>query len=118
MQQPLTDDDVIEIWQSTDTQKEIADRFKISQGMVTLIKNRKIKTNVTENLGPPGRSDSPQSRRTLTKSDALEIYLSIEESEKALGDKYGVNRSVVGKIRRGEVWKAATYHIRKQNRHV
>jgi predicted GIY-YIG superfamily endonuclease len=90
----LTDTEVVEIYCSKLSQCELARRYDIDQAVVSHIKNRTAYTNVTTNLGEPGRLTS-----RLTDEMRREILTSTE-SGAALARKYGCTRHAINAFRR------------------
>lgn len=86
----------------------------------TLPENDWILDKVTARLDGHARGDKFRSTGSnfknakLNESKAVEIYLLAHEgvlTQKEIGDKFGVNQSIVSAIKRGALWKEATKQI-------
>lgn len=86
--------------------KEIAAQYGISEGPVRKIKSGKGWQHVLAGVGTDIRGHLRGEsclHAKLKKSDVLEIRLSCDSGRK-LAQRYGVSRSLIGSIKRREVW--------------
>lgn len=106
----LAAEDVVKIvdrYKSGDLQSVIAADFNVSGPTVSQIIRGKIWTHVTRNLDLPERGRRHSKERKLSDDDIRRIRALYAEGEtqKALGDAFGVSKALVQQIVTGRAWK-------------
>ena len=108
----LSDSQVREIYQSSETTSECGRRFGIHGAYVSQIRHRRVRREATEGLGPApgavGMGGYHRGRgRTITKEIAVEIYTS-PEPHAVLARRHGISMTHVLRIRQGKKWRSVT----------
>jgi len=102
-QRKLSAEDVIDIYLSKLTQRELARRYGVDRLVVTSIKNRKCYKEITAGLGTAGRSDRKYKKHKkyvrLTAPMKKEILAS-NETGAALAKKFGCTDEAINAFRR------------------
>ena len=97
----------------TRSQPQIAEQYRISQSMVSLIRSGKRWSRLTADLPLYRRIDYRHirsGRRRLTDPEVRDIFTSSLD-KRILVDAYHVNRRTVERIRAGQLHSVVTQHI-------
>lgn len=98
----LTPSQILEIYQSVEPHKIIAERFKMSTSNVSAIQTGRTWQEITEGYKPPKRD-----YLKLTPARALEIYKS-KEPLKKLAKRFEVTSCTISSIKTKRIWREAT----------
>lgn len=112
--QKLSKEDVVEICKLINQQVSmivIAERFGVTKSTISLIRQRKTYTEITEKLYI---EDSPHwSQKKLQKDDVIKICKLLNEQVpiSVIKDMFGVDKSSIEKIRDGRNWKTVSQSL-------
>jgi len=113
----LTESDVQKIYNSTKPISHLVKKYKIHRDSIINIKNGKTWSTITGVLQISktllDRSGQNHYLTKLTDSDVLAIYNS-KESYSILSERYGIAKTTISAIKRGQNWGHLTGH--KQNK--
>lgn len=117
----LTEEQVIEIYHSTETVSEMVKKYSVSDTQINGIKRKKYYSDITNDIKVlPGISKSKCPRQILPPDIVREIYLT-EETYSFFNEKYNVSPAVVKRIKERKSNKNATKnlgpagHVKKYN---
>lgn len=102
----FTQDQVIEIYYSTDKTADIATKFQVSTGTIKDIKRKTYYRSITENFGPPGYHSSLK-RIPLSDDIIKEIYY-FSGTAKDFKEKFNCSVSVARNIKFGKTYSRVT----------
>ncbi|MCK9529397.1 MAG: hypothetical protein M0R77_02340 [Gammaproteobacteria bacterium] len=106
MNQKLTKKDVIDIFKSSSTSKDIAKKFDVSITTVNDIKSRKNYKNFTNGIGIPGQPAHTK-KRILTPEIIEQIYY-FSGTAQEIKNKFGCSIKVARNIKFGNTYQAIT----------
>ena len=117
----LTEEQVVEIYHSTESAIDLAKKHGVNTGQINGVKRKKYYKNVTDDITVlPGISSSKVPRQILPPDIVKEIYL-LEESYTYFKEKYNISYQVVRRIKQGKSNKNASKdlgpagHVKKHN---
>lgn len=116
----LTEEDVIVIWTTMQSEQELADIYGISIQMVHKIKTGELYRHITKDVISGGYHVSPNRGRftpKLTEQQVLEIYNS-DKSITEFSREFNVSPSVIYDVRRGKTWRHLLYLRKKPHRQL
>ena len=106
----LTQDQVIEIFKSLKTTKELTEQFNVSSSVVTCIKRRKYYKHYTTNIGQPGSSSK---RIPLTEETVIAIY-DFDGTIKQLKTQFNCSALVARNIKFGNTYYSITGTLNRE----
>lgn len=112
----LSKDDIITIWESTESVNELAQTFGISLETLIRIKDGSLYRNITKDL-ISGFQTVRGAPPKLTQSQAISIINS-DLPISVLARKFNVKRGVITDLRNGKTWKQLSYLPRKKSKHL
>ena len=98
----LSEQDVLYIYNSTESIKSLCGKFGIGSSQINLIRNNRSWQHITNGL--PKKSGHG---RRLSKEDVVDVFYS-KENRKVISEKYGINKDQVWKIKTKQAWKEIT----------
>lgn len=117
----LTEEQVIEIYHSTNSCRALSKQFGVGTGQINGIKKKRYYSNVTESINVlPGVMKSKCPRQILPIDIVKKIYLE-EGTYRYFKERYNVNYAVVRRIKEGKSNKTITKelgpagHVKKHN---
>lgn len=116
----LTEEDVIVIWTTMQSEQELADIYGISVQMVHKIKTGELYRHITKDVVGGGyyvNHNRGQFIPKLTEQQVLEIYNS-DKSITEFSIKFNVSPSVIYDVRRGKTWRHLLYLRKKPHRQL
>lgn len=106
MRTTLTEQDVIDLYYSTETLTDLAKQYNTDASSISKIKNKKSWLDVTKGLGVAGRSTTKHKAK-LDETIVAKIYTS-KESSQVLAKLFSITSRTVQQIRTKETWKVFT----------
>jgi len=109
----LVDDEIRQVYTSTETTTELAKRFNITKSTINAIRCRKEWAEVTKDLSlniPIGKDRARDSHSNLTKEAIRAIYLSTL-THYALVSKFAVSSSAISSIKTKRSWSDITKNL-------
>lgn len=100
----LTNDQIIDIFLSTESQPFLAEKYGVNQNYISRIQSRVRAARITKHLESPIRKLHSE---ILTPEQVLSIFNSIKE-QKQIAVDYGVSPMAVSSIKRGRTWREVT----------
>lgn len=104
----LTEEQVVEIYESCESTAEIASRLGVPRAQVGRVRRGENWGWLTASLPP-----RPVMYGNLTADQIVDIYLS-SESSKDLERRHSVSQATVSRIRNGKTWTEVTSEINKE----
>jgi len=106
----FTDEEIREVYTSTETSSELAKRLNVTKVTINTIRSRKEWSKVTEGLEiniPTGSERTREASAILTKEQVREVYLA-KDTLANLAKQYGTDTTTISKIKCGINWKDVT----------